>query len=71
LGFDFKKVFRSLPLQQLRVYVSGQNLFTFTNYSGLDPEVSAYSGAQSWARGIDLGNYPGSYSYLIGVNVKY
>jgi TonB-linked SusC/RagA family outer membrane protein len=71
LGFDFKKVFRSLPLQQLRLYVSGQNLFTFTGYSGLDPEVSVYTGAEGWARGIDLGNYPIAYSYMVGLSIKY
>ena len=71
LGFDFKKVFRKIPLQKLRIYVSGQNLFTFTKYTGLDPEVSAYTGAQSWARGIDLGNYPAAYSFMFGVNIHY
>ena len=71
LGFDFKKVFRHIPLQKLRVYVSGQNLFTFTKYTGLDPEVSAYTGAESWARGIDLGNYPTGYSFMFGVNIHY
>lgn len=71
LGVDLKKLFRTIPLQQARVYVSGQNLFTFTRYSGLDPEISAYSGAQSWAKGIDLGNYPIAQSYLIGVSIKY
>lgn len=71
LGFDFKKLFTRLPLQKLRLYVSGQNLFTFTKYTGMDPEVSAYTGAQSWARGIDLGNYPGAYSILFGVNIQY
>ena len=71
LGFDFKKVFRKIPLQKLRIYVSGQNLFTFTKYTGLDPEVSAYTGAQSWARGIDLLNYPSAYSFMFGVIIHY
>ena len=71
LGFDFKKAFKNLPLQKLRLYVSAQNLVTFTRYSGMDPEVSSYTGAQSWARGIDLGNYPGAHSFLIGLNVNY
>ncbi|MDR0541416.1 MAG: SusC/RagA family TonB-linked outer membrane protein, partial [Dysgonamonadaceae bacterium] len=71
LGVDLKKLFKAIPLQQARVYVSGQNLFTFTRYSGLDPEVSAYSGAQGWAKGIDLGNYPVAQSYLIGISIKY
>ena len=60
-----------MPLQKLRLYFTGQNLFTFTKYSGMDPEVSAYTGAQSWARGIDLGNYPGAHSFIIGVNIQY
>lgn len=71
LGVDFKKMFKRLPLQKLRLYVSGQNLFTFTSYSGMDPEVSSYTGAQSWARGIDLGNYPGAYSFMFGINIQY
>jgi len=70
-GVDLKKFFKSIPLEQLRFYVTGQNLFTFTNYSGLDPEVSAYTGAQSWAKGIDLGNYPAAHSYLIGLNIRF
>ncbi|MDR1683499.1 MAG: TonB-dependent receptor [Candidatus Symbiothrix sp.] len=71
LGVDLKKLFKSIPLQQARVYISGQNLFTFTGYTGLDPEVSAFSGAQGWAKGIDLGNYPAATSYLIGLSIKY
>ncbi len=71
VGLDFKKIFKKLPLQKLRLYVSGQNLVTFTRYSGMDPEVSSYTGAQSWARGIDLGNYPGAHSFMVGLNVNY
>jgi hypothetical protein len=71
LGVDLKQLFKSLPLQQARLYVSGQNLFTFTRYSGLDPEVSTFTGAQGWAKGIDLGNYPIATSYLIGLSIKY
>lgn len=70
-GVDFKKLFKRIPVQKLRLYFTGQNLFTFTKYSGMDPEVSAYTGAQSWARGIDLGNYPGAHSFIIGVNIQY
>lgn len=70
LGFDFAKVFKSLPLQSLRVYVTGQNLFTFTSYSGMDPEIG-YGADHDWAQGIDLGFYPSSRNILIGVNVKF
>lgn len=71
VGMDIRKFLKVCPLQQIRFYVSGQNLFTFTQYSGLDPEVSAYTGAQSWARGIDLGNYPIAYSFLVGLSIRY
>ena len=70
LGYDFKHLFRSLPLQQLRLYVSGQNLFTFTKYDGFDPEVG-YGGGDSWSAGIDIGSYPSPKAYTFGLNVKF
>jgi TonB-linked SusC/RagA family outer membrane protein len=45
----------------LRMYVSGQNLLTFTNYTGLDPESTSF---------IDQGTYPQSTSILIGLKFK-
>ena len=39
LGYDFTKLLPTLPFRQFRVYVSATNLFTFTKYKGLDPEV--------------------------------
>jgi len=71
LGYDFKSVWKSCPLQQLRLYVQAQNLYTFTSYTGLDPEVGNSGGADSWASGIDLGLYPPSRTYLVGVNIKF
>jgi hypothetical protein len=77
-GYDFKKAFADLPLQQVRLYVSAQNLYTFTNYSGLDPEVGyGYDGGNSqndhsnWSSGIDLGFYPAPRTYLVGLNIKF
>ena len=75
LGYDFKKTFKKLPLQQLKLYVTVQNLFTFTGYSGMDPEVG-YNGGTSartdqWASGIDLGFYPSARTYMIGTNIKF
>jgi len=71
LGYDFKQLFKKLPLQQCRLYVQAQNLYTFTGYTGLDPEVGNSGGADSWASGIDLGLYPPSRTYLVGVNIKF
>ena len=71
LGYDFKKIWKSCPLQQLRLYVQAQNLVTFTGYTGLDPEVGNAAGGDSWASGIDLGLYPPSRTYLVGASIKF
>lgn len=70
LGYDFKSLFPRMPLQRLRVYGSVQNPFTFSRYSGMDPEIG-YGGGDAWASGIDLGYYPGSRSYLVGLSIEY
>ena len=71
LGYDFKKIWKACPFQQLRFYVQAQNLITFTGYTGLDPEVGNAAGGDSWASGIDLGLYPPSRSYLVGASIKF
>ncbi|MDH6356602.1 TonB-dependent receptor [Parabacteroides sp. PF5-9] len=79
LGYDFKKLFPKMVLGQARLYVSAQNLFTITGYSGMDPEVGYGGDTDSatsanhgrWARGIDLGFYPSARTYLVGVNLKF
>jgi hypothetical protein len=72
LGYDFKKLWKSCPLQQLRLYVSANNLFTFTGYSGMDPELGSEGGSgNTWAAGIDNGFYPTPRTYMVGVNVKF
>lgn len=71
LGYDFKQVWKSCPLQQLRFYVQVQNLYTFTGYTGLDPEVGSAGGADSWASGIDLGLYPPARTFLVGASIKF
>lgn len=70
LGYDFAGLIKKyLPISQLRLYVSAQNLFTFTSYEGMDPEVG-YA-ASSWASGIDIGTYPHARTYMVGLNVKF
>ena len=74
LGYDFKNVWKNCPLPQLRLYVSAQNLFTFTGYKGMDPEIGtndSYREDNPWARGIDLGSYPSPRTYMVGVNIKF
>ena len=70
LGYDFKKVcLKNFPVNQARLYVQVQNLYTFTKYTGMDPEVS-YA-PDSWASGVDIGQYPSARTVLVGVNVKF
>jgi hypothetical protein len=72
LGYDFKNVWKTCPLQQLRLYVAVNNLYTFTGYTGMDPEVGSDGGSGStWAAGIDTGVYPAPRTYLVGVNIKF
>ncbi len=72
VGYDFKKTFSKLPFEQLRLYATVQNPYTFTKYSGMDPEIG-YGGDDggSYIQGIDLGYYPSSRNILFGVNVKF
>jgi TonB-linked SusC/RagA family outer membrane protein len=73
IGYDFKKLWKASPLSQMRVYATVQNLYTFTGYKGMDPEVGASGSGDSysWARGIDLGYYPQPRTVLVGVNLKF
>lgn len=71
LGYDFKSLWKSMPLTQARLYVQAQNIYTFTGYSGCDPEIGSSGGNEDWASGIDLGLYPTSRTYLIGVSLKF
>lgn len=54
----------------LRVYVNAQNLFTFTNYTGLDPEVSRY-GSDNISQGFDSGAYPNTKVFTAGFNLSF
>lgn len=68
LGYTLpSNILNKTGIERLRVYVQGANLFTITNYSGLDPEL----GGSATARGIDFGNYPIVRQLLIGVNVGF
>jgi TonB-linked SusC/RagA family outer membrane protein len=59
-----------LPVGSIRLYVSGQNLLTFTEYSGYDPEIGSLNN-QVTTTGIDVGNFPLAQTYLFGLNVTF
>ncbi len=72
LGYDFTKIWKTSPFSQLRLYLAVNNLYTFTGYTGMDPENGSDGGSgNSWAAGIDTGVYPAPRTYLIGVNIKF
>ncbi|MBE7178804.1 MAG: hypothetical protein INR69_20555, partial [Mucilaginibacter polytrichastri] len=71
LGYELPpSVARKIRAKKVRVYVSGQNLFTVTNYSGYDPEVSR-NGQSNLYGGIDFGNYPNYRTFLSGLNLSF
>lgn len=69
LGYNFSpETVKRIGLSKLRVYVQGQNLWTLTNYSGLDPEVNQ-DARNPQAAGADFGTYPQTKSFSIGFNI--
>ena len=69
LGYNFdQKVLDKMKMKGLRLYVTGQNLFTITNYVGYDPETSSESGL---AQGGDYLGYPAARSFIIGANITF
>ncbi len=64
-----KSLLNKIKFEKFRLYVSAQNLFTFTKYSGMDPEIGAYGGALN--AGVDRGFYPQARVLLGGVNVTF
>lgn len=55
-------------VKSLRIYVAAQNLFTFTNYTGYDPEIA---GDYLFARGIDQGQVPQPKTFLAGIQLGF
>ena len=68
LGYTFKNI---KLIQSLKVHVSGQNLFTITDYTGFDPEVSATSNGTDLGPSLDYGAYPNPRTVTLGVNIGF
>jgi TonB-linked SusC/RagA family outer membrane protein len=68
LGYNLpSSVLKKLKLSNARIYVSGTNLWTLTNYTGYDPEGNAYGGTTNIV-GVDFGSYPQAKTYTVGLN---
>jgi TonB-linked SusC/RagA family outer membrane protein len=71
LGYNIPKhLLESIYFKTLRVYVAGQNLYTFTKYSGMDPEVN-YASTDNVIMGTDFFTYPQSRTILVGLNIGF
>jgi len=71
LGYNFTKLLQNVNwMKTARLYVAFNNLYTFTKYDGMDPDV-AFGDNASWATGIDLGLYPLPRTVMFGVNVTF
>ena len=62
LGYTFDRPIKKFSSNSIRIWAGMQNVFTITNYTGLDPEVF---------NGIDNTNYPRPRTFLVGANIKF
>lgn len=70
LGYTFpQRLTQRAKINKARLYVTLNNIYTFTDYEGYDPEVSATSSALT--PGIDNSSYPRSKSWVVGVNLTF
>lgn len=65
-----KSVLSMINISSLRVYVSAQNAFTWTKYTGYDPEVSL-NGQSLINKGVDSGVYPNNKSFQAGISLSF
>lgn len=70
LGYTLPKAaITKAGLSNARVYLAAQNLWTWTNYSGYDPEVSVRNSALT--PGLDFSSYPRAFTFSLGVNLGF
>ena len=65
-----QSIISKVKMSRVRVYGSVQNLYTFTNYSGYDPEIGSFN-QNPLLSGIDNGRYPTPRTFSLGVNVEF
>ncbi|MBN2522779.1 MAG: TonB-dependent receptor, partial [Bacteroidales bacterium] len=71
LGYTFpRKWTNAVKINRIRIYVNIQNLYTFTKYTGYDPEIGAQR-QNVLKSGVDQGRYPSPRVYQFGVNLNF
>jgi hypothetical protein len=69
LGYTLpRNLTKKVSIQKLRLFVTGENLLTFTGYDGFDPEIA--SGSYTTI-GVDKGIYPQSRTISVGANISF
>lgn len=72
LSYDVNnEIIRKWKITKLQPYFTAQNLITFTNYNGMDPEVNQFASGNDPVMGIDWGTYPHSRSIVFGLNIEF
>lgn len=69
-GYELGKINTAIPIEQIRLYVTLQNAYTFTNYKGMDPEIG-FDGGISFGSGIDVGFYPAPRTLMFGTSIQF
>jgi TonB-dependent starch-binding outer membrane protein SusC len=78
IGYALPRTFLNGKVEKVRFYIQGQNIFTATKYSGIDPALSTVNvqnnngvANNNLLNGFDFGNYPTSKIFLVGVNANF
>jgi TonB-linked SusC/RagA family outer membrane protein len=71
LSMDFARYIRQDWLKRCQLILSGRNLLTFTNYEGMDPEISSGQSNSAFDRGIDHSTIPNMKSYQVTLNLGF
>ncbi len=72
IGYSLpKSILEKINISKLRIYVVGNNLYTWSDYTGYNPEVNLAGGGDQLTPGLDYGVYPLSKTYSLGVNVSF
>src|SRR5688500_20204203 len=65
-----KSITQKVGIQRSRIYVNGQNLYTFTDYEGYDPEIGA-NNQNALRQNIDMGRIPAPRVYTVGLELGF
>ncbi|MDD3320973.1 MAG: TonB-dependent receptor [Paludibacter sp.] len=65
-----KEWIKPIDVSNVKLYVNAQNVYTFTKYSGLDPEIGSYK-QQAGLSNVDMGRYPSPRVFTFGANITF